>query len=91
MTQKAGGTASLSEIEEKIVCIIFKISGKQKILKRINSKTDILNGVGFSSLQLIEFVLEVEESFQIAINFDEFDYEHLKSIAVFAQYISKYI
>lgn len=41
------------------------------------------------SLQLITFLLKVEENFGIEIDFEQFDFDCMESVTIFCNYISE--
>ncbi|MCI5192736.1 MAG: acyl carrier protein [Candidatus Electrothrix sp. AU1_5] len=51
----------------------------------------ILDDIGFDSLQLLDFVLRIEEVFDIEFDFEDFDYSHFNSIETFTRFTVKHI
>ncbi|MEA3215999.1 MAG: acyl carrier protein [Acidimicrobiia bacterium] len=45
---------------------------------------DIVNDVGLDSLELLQFMLELEARLSIRIDFERLEYEHLSSIRILA-------
>lgn len=76
-------------MQESVIRILSEIKNDPGLLETLNGDSDIINGVGLDSLQMINFVLRVEDEFEIEIDFDEFDLCHLNSIDSFVSYISK--
>jgi acyl carrier protein len=74
-------------MENKVISIIAEIKNEPELSQRLNSGSDVLNDAGLDSLQLINFILRIEDEFDIEIDFDQFDMEHLQSIETFCQFI----
>lgn len=60
----------MTEIENKLINII-KHCDNSLDTKDINSKTDLVNDLGFDSISIIQLVVELENEFDIEIN-DEY-------------------
>jgi acyl carrier protein len=73
--------------QEKIIGIISEIRNEPELLQHLLGTSDVLNDGGLDSLQLINFILRVEDEFNIEIDFDEFDMVHLNSIDTFCCFI----
>jgi acyl carrier protein len=65
---------------EKIIEILSKVKDDASLIGKLNGNTNIISDVGLDSLQMINFVLELEDEFNIEINFDQFDLSNLQSI-----------
>ncbi len=77
-------------MKEKIKNIISEVKNEGDLVNKINDTTDIINEVGMDSLQVINFILRVEEEFDVEIDFEEFDLDHLSSLSTFCNYLSKH-
>jgi acyl carrier protein len=49
---------------------------------------DLINDVGLDSLQMIEFLLTIESEFDIRIDYGNLDFNKLRSIESFVEFIS---
>lgn len=72
-------------MEEKIIEIIEKL--KEEEFPNANSGSSVIHDFGLDSLQMVNFFLNLEDEFNIAIDFENFDYKLLQSIQVLADYI----
>ncbi|WP_068776879.1 acyl carrier protein [Paenibacillus sp. FJAT-26967] len=73
---------------EKIIDILCEIKGEDLELRdNLTPATDLNNDVGLDSLQMIQFMLKIEERLNITIDYDEFDYIHLESIGSFIEFL----
>lgn len=53
----------------------------------INCQTNLVDDVGLDSMELINLILEIEEKFDIEIDFDDFEYDCLECFDKFADFI----
>lgn len=74
-------------MEKKIISIISEIKKDNSFMDKLNETSSIIDEVGFDSLQMINFILRIEDEFGIEIDFEEFDMENLKSIKDFSNFI----
>lgn len=73
----------------KIIKMISEIKEDPSLLDTLNGQSDIIGESGMDSLQLINFILKVEDEFEVEIDFDEFDLSHLGSIDKFLHFIDQ--
>ncbi|WP_159886782.1 acyl carrier protein [Paenibacillus puerhi] len=76
-------------MKERIVQMISEIKNDPTLLSTLNGESSILHNSGMESLQIVHFILQVEDEFGCEINFDEFDMENLGSIDAFCEYIRR--
>jgi acyl carrier protein len=72
---------------EKIIEILSKVKDDASLLGTLDGSSNIISGVGLDSLQMINFVLELEDEFNIEIDFDQFDLKNLQSITAVCKVI----
>ncbi|SLK20871.1 MULTISPECIES: acyl carrier protein [unclassified Paenibacillus] len=73
----------------KIIEIIAEIKEDPSLLHTLKGSSDLSQDAGMDSLQIINFILRIEEEFDIEVDFDQFDLEHLQSIDRFSQFIGQ--
>jgi len=73
---------------EKIISILAELKEDEGLIEKLNGDSSIVDDVGLDSLQMINFMLRIEEEFEIEIDFDNFDFSYLSSIQSFVAYIS---
>jgi acyl carrier protein len=76
-------------MEQQIIAIISEIKDDTGLVGSLNEHSNIMEEGGLDSLQLINFILKVEERYGIEIDFDQFDFDLLGSVADFCRYISE--
>ncbi|PWV99291.1 acyl carrier protein [Paenibacillus cellulosilyticus] len=76
-------------MEEQIIAMICEIKDDVQLALSLNEHSNIMEDGGLDSLQLITFVLKVEERFGIEIDFEQFDFDLMESVTTFTRYISE--
>ncbi len=74
---------------EKVIEILCEVKNDSNLKATLNGNSDIISEVGLDSLQMITFVLRLEDEFNIEMDFDMLDMEHLKKIASVCEVIEK--
>ncbi len=77
-------------MKTKIIQIISEIKNDDSLLSKINDKTDLINDIGLDSLQMINFLLKLEDEFNFELEFDSLDYEHLRVFENLVEFINKF-
>ena len=72
-------------MEERIIKIIEKLKGRE--MPELNSDSSIINDYRLDSLETVNFYLNLEDEFDIIIDFENFDFELLSSVNKLAEYI----
>lgn len=62
-------------MQEQIIAMISEIKDDAQLANRLNEHSSIMEDGGLDSLQLITFLLKVEERFDIEIDFEQFDFD----------------
>lgn len=55
----------------------------------IEEDSDLLNEIGLNSLEVVSLMFRIEEEFEIELNFDSFNYEHLTSLSGLVNYLQE--
>lgn len=75
-------------MKEKIKEILCDIKSEDSLTKEnITEDADIINDIGLDSLQLINFLLRVEDEFGIQVDFDNLDLKCFESLEAFCVFI----
>ena len=75
-------------MKDKIKNMLGIVKEDAELPDKISDHANIINDVGLDSLQLLNFLLLVEEKLQIEINFENLDARYLSSISNFCEFIS---
>ncbi|CAM4456209.1 acyl carrier protein [Paenibacillus endophyticus] len=74
---------------DKIKEILAKVKEDENLTDSLQPNSDLINEVGLDSLQMIGFILEVEETFLVEIDYENFDLKHLNSIETFMSFLNR--
>lgn len=80
-----------NEIKGKIKELLVEVMGDPSLEEKLTGATDIINEVGLDSIQMINFVLIMEDEFGMEIDFENFDYTNFKSLDALCRFISETI
>lgn len=72
---------------ETIKEIVSKIKEDESIKEILTPSSDLINDIGLDSLQMINFILEVEDRFNVEIVYEDLDYSYLLSIENFMEFL----
>ncbi|MCG8499565.1 MAG: acyl carrier protein [Firmicutes bacterium] len=78
-------------MEEKIIKLISEVKEDESLVSAIYKDTNIIDDIGLDSLQMINFMLRIEEETGVEIDFDIFDFSNLSSVQIFAEYLEERI
>lgn len=77
----------VNDVITKIKTILETVTETPGIAEELSDDANIITDIALDSVQMIEFMLEIEEAFAIEIDFDKIDLKHLSSIKVLAEYL----
>jgi acyl carrier protein len=72
-----------------IKAIIAKLKRQPELVNELSDHADLINEVGLDSLELLQFMLEVEERLGIQIDFDALEFSYLHAIHTLAVFLEK--
>lgn len=75
-------------MQQKVIEIIAEIKEDPALLQTLDSSSDLTIDAALDSLQIINFILRIEDEFNVEVDFDTFDLEHLKSVDRFTGYVA---
>ena len=74
---------------QEIKLILEKIKGVPGLVAHLADSVDIIEDIGLDSLQMMEFMLEVESQLNLEIDFEKLDFSCLKSIETFSEVLQQ--
>ncbi len=74
-------------MQSQVIEMISAVKEDPELVAKLNGHSDIIHDAGLDSLQLVHFMLQVEDAFDVEIDFDSFELEHLRSVDAFCSYI----
>lgn len=75
-------------VKQKIKQLLGEITGNPELAETLDGSTDIINDIGLDSIQMINFVLMIEDEFQIQLDFENFDFSNLNSIDILTEFLT---
>lgn len=79
----------IEQILESIRKSLEEILGEEGEKKELEANMDLINDIGLDSLQLVNVILDLEEQYDLNIDFDEFDFDKVQTIQELAEYIKE--
>jgi acyl carrier protein len=74
---------------QEIKLILEQIKGVPGLAAQLADSADIIEDIGLDSLQMMEFMLEVESQLDLEIDFEKLDFSYLKSIEKFSEVLQQ--
>lgn len=74
---------------EEIKLILEKVKGVPGLSQQLLDSMNIIEDVGLNSLQMMEFLLEVESQLSLEIDFESLDFCDFRSIERFSQVMTE--
>jgi acyl carrier protein len=72
---------------ESIAALAARIKNDPAVAAKITENTDLINEIGLDSLQMIDFLLALEEEFQVVVDFEALDMAHLTRVGALCSFI----
>jgi acyl carrier protein len=76
-------------MQETIQKILSEVKDTPVTTINLSDDTDIINDIGLDSLQMVTFMLKLEEELDIQIDFDNLDFTTLMSVGRLCDFLSK--
>lgn len=74
-------------MDKKIIEILADIKEDEKLKDSLTGESSIIDDVGLDSLEMINFLLMIEEEFGKEIDFERLEYSNLESINKFVSFL----
>ena len=71
----------------KIGNLVAVVTKNPALAEKVNASTDLINEVGLDSLQMIDFLLGLEDEFGVEVDFDSLDIQHLSSVEALCRFV----
>ena len=71
---------------DRIRDLLARVTESPDSAAGVTEETDLLNDLGIDSLHMITFLLSVEEEFDVEIDFESLEPEHLRSVRTFCEF-----
>ena len=87
-TFEQGADFNMSIIE-KVKIILMEVKSLNVSQANWGHNVSIIDDIGLDSLQIINFLLKIEDRLNIEIDFEEFNYNHLRSLEKFCGFLKE--
>lgn len=67
--------------------IIAKLRDAPQLATELTDTTDLVDGLALDSLEMLQFMLELEDRLAIRIDFDRLEFSYLRSIRTLADFL----
>ena len=78
----------MSETIVIIKSIIGKLKRNESMATQLSDEADLIDEVGLDSLEMLQFMLEVEERLGLQIDFEALEFDYLRSIRLLAEFLN---
>ena len=81
------GYGSGASVQERVKAILGGILG-QDLVADITDDTGIVNDLGLDSIQMITFLLRIEDEFDLELDFESLELVQLDSVRQFCEFVT---
>ena len=74
---------------QQIKDTLEQVTGRPGLAATLSDTTNIIDDVGLTSLEMVDFMLHLEDRLNIEIQFHELDFASLRSIELLSESLSK--
>lgn len=75
-------------MEKEIIGLLAEIKEDESLTSKTTGDTKIIDEIGLDSLEMINFVLRIEEILDIEIDFENFDYDVMTTVKSLCEFLS---
>ncbi len=74
-------------VKEKIIDLVIEVKNNSVEKNQFHNETNIIDDIGIDSLELINFILLVEDEFDMELDFENFEISHMHNLERFCSFI----
>ncbi|MER5743206.1 acyl carrier protein [Streptomyces sp. NPDC002225] len=74
----------MNDIETRVMHVLAKALSRRTEPVEISPDVDMVAGLGLDSLEAIEFLLQIEDEFDIELDFENLSLQQLNSVRTFS-------
>lgn len=83
----AGFDAADPETLHRLKVLAARVLGEPATAERIGDDADLVDELGLDSIQMIQFLLGTEDEFDLELDFDALELDHIRSVRLFAEFV----
>lgn len=80
---------TVTDIESEIKAVLAEVLANGTSAEEIGSEADLIDEYGLDSLQMISFLLAVEDRFDLELDYEGLDLDDLRSVRQFTGYVTE--
>lgn len=74
---------------DQIKDILEEVRGVPGLSRSLADSASLIDDVGLDSLEMLTFMLKIEEQLRVRIDFEQMDFSYLQSIQALADFLSR--
>lgn len=87
MNAESKAIATVSQTLDTVKRILVRVKSLSEPWHTLPDDADLVEGIGLDSIELLNFMLEIEAELRIRIDFDRMEFETLSSLATLAAFL----
>ena len=77
----------MNDVEDKVREVLVGVLSNGLNPGEVSLDADLVEEYGLDSLQMISFLLGIEDTFDLELDYENLELDHLRSVAQFASYV----
>jgi acyl carrier protein len=77
----------MDDVENKVRAVLIGVLSNGLAPDDVAPDADLVDEYGLDSLQMISFLLGIEDTFDLELDYENLELDHLRSVAQFASYV----
>lgn len=77
----------MDDVENKVRAVLVGVLSNGLGATEVGPDADLVDEYGLDSLQMISFLLGIEDTFDLELDYENLELDHLRSVAQFASYV----
>ncbi len=74
---------------DDIKMLLEEVKGVPGFSKNLSDSASLIEDVRLDSLEMINFMLRIEDALKVEIDFEQLDFSYLNSIKAFSEFLTK--
>jgi acyl carrier protein len=79
----------MSDLVFEIKTVLARVLANGTAADDIGTAADLVEEYGLDSLQMISFLLAIEDALNVEVDYENLELEHLRSVSQFAAYVGR--
>ena len=77
----------MDDVENKVRAVLVGVLSNGLAVDEVALDADLVDEYGLDSLQMISFLLGIEDCFDLELDYENLELDHLRSVSQFASYV----